>query len=232
MRHGYSILNYYATIKPKEKNRFDPELIDCALHDKGIQECKNANDKINSYSNLKYVFVSPLVRARQTALLSTATHPNKHNIKYYIHPLLRETVSRASDIPSLYAPLKEENASLEFFPDFKNPYYYLSGVKYEQEVVEKAKGLLLQEYARLVAIKMSELYPTNFETATECLKRSEEFLAFVKEFAKKKNAQDGEILIVTHSQIIRNAITIDIGLDNANNVDIYNCFVYELKLKL
>jgi len=46
MRHGFSMSNYKASISSIEVTRFDPSLIDCPLHEKGIEESKLKGSKL------------------------------------------------------------------------------------------------------------------------------------------------------------------------------------------
>jgi broad specificity phosphatase PhoE len=48
---------------------------------------------------VRTVFVSPLRRALQTAYLVFRRHPNFGNIRFIVHPLLRENMHTVCDIP-------------------------------------------------------------------------------------------------------------------------------------
>ena len=223
MRHGNSMRNNFKSITPYVKHKWDLEFIDCPLHLQGEEESKSASKIINAQSKLKYVIVSPLIRARQTAMLVTSTYPEM--LETYIHPLLRELESSSSCIPSEFKMLPSEKASLEYFPESNDKYYYIRGLKYESEMLKKYTGHPMKEFEKGLALKMSELYPVYFETREEFAKRVDNFMEFLKDFIKIHKVANGEILVVTHKQFISTAMGYDLKYE-----DIKNCSITEFDI--
>ena len=90
----------------------DPNQRDCPLSDIGVQQCERANEYAKELK-VKYVFVSPLRRALETAWRVFKDHPSP--IKYVILPDLRENQHSTCDIPNPIAEVKAEY--LDRFPD-------------------------------------------------------------------------------------------------------------------
>ena len=92
-----------------------------------MKQCILANSFSKSLINLKTVFVSPLRRALQTSYLLFKDHPNFKNIKFVIHPDLREIVHTVCDVPDNY-----ENVLSEFngcFNKLGNIYQIVCSIK-------------------------------------------------------------------------------------------------------
>jgi phosphohistidine phosphatase SixA len=53
----------------------------------------------NTLSEVKTVFISPLRRALETAYLLFKDHSEFNNIKFIVHPMLRENTHTVCDIP-------------------------------------------------------------------------------------------------------------------------------------
>jgi broad specificity phosphatase PhoE len=60
-----------------EERRFikTPELVDAILTDLGIEQSKNAQEVINKYPGIEYVYSSPMRRAVFTAKICMETYP-------------------------------------------------------------------------------------------------------------------------------------------------------------
>lgn len=71
---------------------------------------------IQSLPNLKYIFVSPLRRALQTAFHLFKNHPNRSNISIILDPDLRECLHWPCGIPSYFDSIINEFK--EHFKDF------------------------------------------------------------------------------------------------------------------
>jgi len=226
MRHGYSISNYHQASRPKEKYKWDPELIDCTLHPRGEEECKAATKIINAQIKLKYVIVSPLIRARQTAILVTSTYPTM--LKFYVHPLLREMVYQSNDIPSEFRMLPSEACSLKYFPESDDKYYYIRGLKYESELLKKYSSCSMKEFEKRIAAKMSMLSPVYLESKEDFSGRVEGFIGFLNDFIKSHNAVDGELLVITHSQFIHAVRRIF----HIKSGHVKNCSITELDVQI
>ena len=62
----------------------------------------------HSLTNIKTVLISPLRRALQTAHLLFKDHPNFSEIKFIVHPMLRENMHTVCDIPEDFDLVEKE----------------------------------------------------------------------------------------------------------------------------
>ena len=78
------------------------QLIDDSLSPKGIVQCQIAN-KYAKEIDYRTVFVSPMRRTIQTAMLIFEDHPNirDNKLNFIVHPHLRERLNASCDIPSI-----------------------------------------------------------------------------------------------------------------------------------
>lgn len=104
----------------------DYDLLDCPLSDLGEQQCAEASPMAHQLMNIKTVLISPLRRALQTAHLLFKDHPNFSEIKFIVHPMLRENMHTVCDIPEDFSLVKQEYAK-------KIPHLDLSEMTFEQE---------------------------------------------------------------------------------------------------
>ena len=198
MRHAYSETNMIS-MPLGSPERFDIKYLDPPLHQKGVEQCKFIAVELSKYTNIKYLFVSPLIRARQTAILSTLC---LHNIQYFVHPLLIENIIKPSSIPTLFKQLPSENINLMYFPEYADRYYYLKGIKYEKEIVDISKDKCLADAYLATANKMKHLQPIKFESDEEFMKRMMRVIEFMRSFIEERQVKDGEILVVTHTKVM------------------------------
>ena len=84
---------------------FDTALLDCPLSELGRAQCMKAQTEARQLKEVKTVFVSPLRRALQTAYLVFKDHPNFKNIKFIMHPDLREVAHTVCDVPDSYSTI-------------------------------------------------------------------------------------------------------------------------------
>ena len=73
-------------------------ILDSPLSPLGISQCMKASS-LASMVNVGIVYISPLRRAIETAYFMFKDHPNFKNIKFIIHPIIRENIMTAGDIP-------------------------------------------------------------------------------------------------------------------------------------
>ena len=72
------------------------DLIDPSIRPEGIIQCETAQDHANEI-NVKYVFVSPMVRTCETAIHIFKNHPRKKDIKFIILPSVKEGLNLCND---------------------------------------------------------------------------------------------------------------------------------------
>lgn len=95
------------------------------------------------------VFVSPLLRAVETAYYMFEDHPNFENIQFVIHPDLRENIMTAGDIPGSILETVEKfsgkfpNLCMRLFPRTYDgqldELFYTRD--FSPELMEKVEGL-------------------------------------------------------------------------------------------
>ena len=74
------------------------ELNDSRLSAKGIEQCITAGEHAKNI-DFKAIYVSPLRRTLETAYWIFKDHPNFAKMEVVMHPMLRERMNTAGDIP-------------------------------------------------------------------------------------------------------------------------------------
>ena len=106
VRHGMSLHNYeaarilkdYGANSQEEINQMKNEnCVDPDLHDLGRAQAEYNSPRVTCL-NAKYVLVSPMQRAVQTAIHMFKFHPNVANIKFIIVPELHEIMHTFNDM--------------------------------------------------------------------------------------------------------------------------------------
>lgn len=115
IRHGESKYNSAKEEAIKKGDKYScywrKDLIDCELTELGIQQAKEAGEKLRDL-NISLVLVSPLRRALQTAFYAFENHPNKPKFKAI--PLAREIVASSCNFPSNIEDLQKEFPFVDF----------------------------------------------------------------------------------------------------------------------
>ena len=101
IRHAESTFNItfnrYLSGQSKYNPYYDINQVDANLSERGIQQCLESRDHI---TNLQVVYVSPMIRALQTAFLLFREYDNFNQIQFKIEPSLREGLWVSCDVPS------------------------------------------------------------------------------------------------------------------------------------
>ena len=92
MRHGETRFNQ----DPDIYRQIYPDYIDCELSENGKKQAKSIQEEINKLE-INAVYLSPFLRALQTASICLETHPNIDNITVIVHPLLSEIEGNTHD---------------------------------------------------------------------------------------------------------------------------------------
>jgi broad specificity phosphatase PhoE len=82
-------------------------LLDCPLSPLGQAQCLQASATANSLTSVHTVFISPLRRALETAFLLFRDHPGFSQIRFIVHPLLRENMHTVCDVPEEWEKVQE-----------------------------------------------------------------------------------------------------------------------------
>ena len=106
VRHGMSEFNYRAFKAEKQFTKQSPEftavendvgVIDPNLHPIGVAQSEVNAPRLHAM-NIKYVIVSPMQRALQTAIHMFKGHPNLDNIPFIVEPIVHEILHTINDI--------------------------------------------------------------------------------------------------------------------------------------
>ena len=222
MRHAESTYNRYqldvaASLGKdpsyeEEANRWinDPKIVDALLSGVGEQQCEEAQKKIReSYPNIKYVFVSPMRRASLTAILSLKDYPGQ--LEWRALPWFREIMLSQCDIGYYCLDMLKEYPFIDISSLKDNRLWfmdYYDNTHDPQDHCSKVKQLYAEKpcLETLIAY-FKENFP-NMESASQMYYRVDRTLADLKQFISDKAAagtpvKDDEILLVSHSRIIR-----------------------------
>mmetsp|Transcript_4678 Transcript_4678/g.7959 ORF Transcript_4678/g.7959 Transcript_4678/m.7959 type:complete len:297 (-) Transcript_4678:15-905(-) len=114
-----SILNYMAASSlPDQAFKpifFAPSSVDVPLTEAGVQQAISAAKDAREV-NFNTVWVSPLRRTLDTAFFIFREHPNFYQIRFKVHPLIREKMRVSGDMPTCDVLNMIER---EFQPKFK-----------------------------------------------------------------------------------------------------------------
>ena len=106
VRHGMSMFNYRAFKAEKQYTKQSPEftaiendigVIDPELHPIGVAQSEVNAPRLHAM-NVKYVIVSPMQRAMQTAIHMFKGHPNLANIQFIVEPITHEILHTMCDM--------------------------------------------------------------------------------------------------------------------------------------
>ena len=195
IRHGESKFNLASQeSRLKEEGieyRFRKDLIDCELTELGIQQAKEAGEKLKDV-NISLVLVSPLRRALQTAYYAFNDHPSKPKFKVIL--LGREVMASSCSFPGDIEALQKEFAfdfsELEVLKDKK--LWILETFEGEdRELLESlTKDLPLEgpeRYEKFVDILVEtarRIYPKNFESSEHLISRGKKLKKHLQEHFK------------------------------------------------
>ena len=226
IRHGTTLLNKLEKefkMNGKIFDKFDLDgLLDCPISEDGVKQSISLQDEINKL-DLKYVFVSPLRRALQTSYYLLQKYPKKSRLQIYVHPLLREVLHNANDIPCDFlnevVPLYEKYSSEglnynfnEYFNGYKSKRIYFAydlQTNASKELLEELaneKNLSYNDILKIVVnfIKKydrdSERIPV--ESLANVRSRGEKFVSFLQNFINEKKILPENVLVVSHANLL------------------------------
>lgn len=196
-------------------DRFSYLLADPKLTIKGISQCISMQEKYNEL-NIKYLFVSPLRRALETANLLFEKHPNRKNMKIIVFPLITEMLGGPDEISINMTSKIEE--FLRFGFDFSllsssQPYpYYIENINIpEREILfdlYKKYGSDESEFVKQIGNLSRSRRITNpkhamkIENYENLRKRAIKSAEYIYDYAIKNGIKSQEIGIVAHDTII------------------------------
>jgi hypothetical protein len=179
IRHGNSMFNqlFHELEGPGyiEKPSYfdvysDLQIMDSPLSKLGIAQAKKAAELAHQIE-FEIVFISPLRRALETAYYMFKDHPNFENIKFIVHPMMRENIMTTGDLPSdinsilsvfskKFPDLCTRYLPQSSFGDFDELYYARD---FSPDLKKKLMGLDKLE----VDLKLSKEISTNFPKSIE-----------------------------------------------------------------
>ncbi len=108
IRHGTTEYNKALVANPqnKESLRINEDYLDCSLSVEGRKDAILLR-KVLEDINIKYIFVSPLLRCLETTEIVLKGHKNVNEITVFIHPFISEVISSCHDISANIKQKKE-----------------------------------------------------------------------------------------------------------------------------
>ena len=238
IRHGLSVFNYwsrtyghraaeYGNLGSTEKDpdyaylqeikdKLDIHLADPSLHKKGLAQAIKAQASVNKM-NVKYVFVSPLSRTLETCKNLFATYPDKENVHFVVHPVVRELMGSPCDVPvdtlkdkrAEYEALGYDFGMLDKFEKKDLFFLYSMNSPEREELFEEIEKNQDKHYVQVIADvikrKKNEAKKGNrkIESFVNARQRAVNFAEFLVNFIPSAGLKEGEdIVIVTHSLFI------------------------------
>ena len=215
IRHGETNFNHDFFIKgPKIKS--DPNYINAPLNETGKSQAIIAS-KIFENLDVEIVYVSPLFRSIETAILLFKNHPNQKNIIIKIHPLLTELISSTHNFTYDIQSTKKffnSNSKIKidwtifdkiFQNEIDQDFYFFEYIDLlnetqkkiqKQKLIEKHKKKEIKECLGNLGKYMMDIGLKKLESFNHLFQRCVKF----KEFLKKNNNDDNgkKIVIVAH----------------------------------
>lgn len=201
IRHGNSMFNKLFhelegpgyVVTPRYFDIYsDLSIIDSPLSQLGIEQCKSAA-RLAAEVEFDTIFVSPLRRAIETTLHIFKDHPNFLNMKFVIHPHIRENIMTAGDIPGDINKLVERfslefpSLNTSFFPrDFEgkiDELYYTRDMT--PELSERIAGLSKQQADLILCQEIKETFPKSIERYHYTNGRVQGIKEFFRDFIMK-----------------------------------------------
>ncbi len=125
IRHSISLYNKIAHKEGHENIKFSTELINSNLCEEGIVLAKSIQHIYNKL-DIEQIYVSPLVRALETAYYIFENHPKKDKITIIVHPWLTEVAHMIHDFTYDIQIFKKQfnmNSKLKFDWSLFDMYY-------------------------------------------------------------------------------------------------------------
>lgn len=256
MRHSESIYNAQQSQYVIDNNLDDPhyelasnrwiineQIIDAGLSPKGEQQSYSATEVLNNYKDIKYVWVSPLRRAFYTMTKTLENYKYKENIqKYIVNPYIKEVAWSNCDMGLFTHKLREENPSFDWtcIDKFEDPRIWFLEIIDEAGSPEnqELKHKLIEAWKKDPQVKtlldiLESVFPLRAEGEKSIEARVNKAKEQLNEFIKENNVQDNELLVVSHSQVLKRWTTTKVDEDG-NPSEFYwfnNAEIKEFELK-
>jgi len=223
MRHAESLYNKIQS-DYKEKNGLQPwdpedeslrftnteEIIDAGLTEEGVRQCESSREKLDML-DIKFVITSPLVRALNTGIISFELHHN--NPKLIAEGWLRESIKSNCDLAMKTKALQEQHPDIEF-RNVDGVLWYLDkwAKPSSPDSIDHADQIKALYSAKpdvqTILDYLEKISPERLEDEDMIYRRvaiaKAEVIKLVQELIEKHGAMDHQILIVAHSNFLKN----------------------------
>ncbi len=191
------------------EGKFDARFVDAPLTRLGEKQCVEAQRVMDSIL-IKYVLVSPLLRTLETARIVFSSHPLRSNMKFIVHPLLRECLSGPDDIPSGQSVAKGFDYDFTLLGGHPQSFFVSSLDQEVRTVLEKRIAAEGESKCQAIVIEMmrhkfaetEKGQCRKLESLDNVRKRVALFLKWLAEFVKERKVKYEEVAVVSHSIIL------------------------------
>jgi len=210
-------------IRTKNRIRFSPDLLDCDITEKGLNQCIEAgqNIKFNNY-NIKYVFVSPMKRCLMTCenVLKSANI----NPQVIVHPMLFEKIEDSCDL------IKDLKINMKCWNKYDWSLFYEIDAFYQLKYLDRDTldyykipwNHLKNNICSDIIINWMEILEKHnhfIESSTITYNRLSDFKKLLIPFLKNNNLKNNEkILIIGHSVLFKHLTATHVSEDNHNPI--------------
>ncbi len=211
-------------------SKWDTRLLDPGLHKNGIHEAEEARKVLLSHPNIRHVFVSPMLRSLETCRVMLDDYPGKERLKIVVHPLLRNLMGDAEDIPcNTVSVIKREYEQLhDLHFDFslltkaqRGDLYFVESMNSpEKEQILEETSKDPKGYAAAIIRLAREKRRTGkkrhrkLETHENIRRRAILFGEYIEQFIQSHDVKpDEDILIFTQGSVMKYCLSLFWGPD-------------------
>lgn len=188
----------------------DASLVDAPLSPTGIDQCRVANDAISHrHAGIRHVFVSPLRRAVQTAVMAMQGYAGQ--LEWRVMPWFREIMLSQADLPLYTFELLRQHSFIDCAELKGDPLWFLDYYIERHENADfavRARNAYNEKPEIQTLIDMIKNEFPNVETPKQMIARAEKVREVVREFLRQKKeagtpVADGELMLVGHSRMLK-----------------------------
>ena len=195
----------------------DFQFVDSDITENGIKTTETAKQENHELlKKIKYVLVSPLVRALHTADILFNSNQMHSDLKIIVHPGLRTKLTTIYNVPFKWIEQKNKFKNFDFAEmDTRYAKYgfgWFADELYSEEhrtnlvkITEKNRELPLRQQVTHVLEYMEKIYPKCFyaEERREKFLKMVDFHIWMENFIKENGIKDEELCVVGHSSILK-----------------------------
>ncbi|CAI2375535.1 unnamed protein product [Moneuplotes crassus] len=220
MRHGNTLFNLSYDQIFFEKG-YGNEILDLwhddifrdsPLSDFGIEQCKHTAQFAEQF-DIDMVLISPMRRTLQTAHYLLRNHPQKDEIKYVVHPGIRERVYGYCEMTRNWGD-KYNRIYKNLFPNLDISLMMNQDGTYDElfyskdfqpEVSERFKGMSKKTIDHLIMEAARDNFPKAAENLESTCDRTQRVKDYVKNHIQTRSPEKAnkKILLITHCVTLR-----------------------------